>query len=127
MTEALDAPTVFIVDDDAAVRRSLAALLSLFHLPVECYASAGEFLAAYRPQRRGCLVLDVRLTGGSGIDLHSRIVREGGNLPTIFVTGHALPLITDEARRLGVVAVFQKPFRPQLLVDAVRKAMERQS
>jgi two-component system response regulator FixJ len=127
VTQTLEPPTVFIVDDDAAVRRSLVALLELFELPVECYASASEFLAAYRPHRRGCLVLDVRLTGGSGIDLHSRLVREGGKLPTIFVTGHALPLITDEARRLGVVAVFQKPCRPQLLVDAIRKALGSQA
>jgi len=122
VTDPVDRPTIFIVEDDAAVRRSLMALLSLLNLPVECYASATEFLEAYEPTRRGCLVLDVRLGGGSGIDLHSRIVSAGSSLPTIFITGHALPMISDETR--GVVAVLQKPFRPQRLLEAIRRAVD---
>jgi FixJ family two-component response regulator len=122
VSEPADRPTVFVVEDDAAVRRSLTALLGLLDLPVECYASATEFLEAYEPTRRGCLVLDVRLGSGSGIDLHSRIVGAGSCLPTIFITGHALPMISEDTR--GVVAVLQKPFRPQRLLEAIRQAVD---
>jgi FixJ family two-component response regulator len=121
VTARADKPTVFVVDDDEAVRRSLAALIRLFNYSVECYSTAAEFLAAYN-DRRGCLVLDVRLVGSSGIDLHEQLTRNGVSIPAIFVTGHAPPPITDEARRRGVVAVFQKPFRPQNLMEAIRQA-----
>lgn len=123
MTARTDKPTVFVVDDDEAVRRSLAALIRLFDYSVECYSSAAEFLAAYDRGRPGCLVLDVRLVGANGIDLHEQLTRDGASIPTIFVTGHAPPPITDEARSRGVVAAFQKPFRPQHLMEAIRQAM----
>jgi FixJ family two-component response regulator len=117
-----DKPTVVVVDDDEAVRRSMAALIRLFDYRVECYATTADFLANYERDRPGCLVLDVRLVGFSGIDLHDRLTRDGISIPTIFVTGHATPSITEEARRRGVVAVFRKPFRPQHLIEAIRQA-----
>lgn len=123
MTTA-EPPVVYIVDDDDAVRRSLADVIRLFEFRVETFASAAEFLAAYERGRRGCLILDVRLAAGSGIDLHADILSDGINLPTIFVTGHAPPPITQEARSRGVVAVFQKPFRPQDLVEVIRRALD---
>lgn len=122
MTE-VDQSTVFVVDDDEAVRRSLAALIGLFNFPVECFGSAQEFLAAYDRQRFGCLVLDIRLPGLSGLDLHNALVEGGTHLPTIFITGHASPALGEEAARRGVVAVFQKPFRPQALIEAIRAAL----
>lgn len=124
MTPPLEEPTVFVVDDDEAVRRSLRALIQLFHLKVEGFASAQEFLAVHDAKRPGCLVLDVRLPGLSGVEMHDQLVRSGVRLPTIFITGHAAPPLGEEQRRNGVVAVFQKPFRPQALIEVIRKAME---
>lgn len=123
VTENLEQPTVYVVDDDDAVRRSIAAMVRLADLRVECFASPAEFLVTFEPARRACLILDVRLAGDSGIDLHNRLLRDGAKLPTIFVTGHAAPPITDEARRDGVVAVFRKPFRPQEFLEAIREAV----
>jgi FixJ family two-component response regulator len=114
---------VFVVDDDEAVRRSLQALIRLFHLPVECFASAQEFLAVFDGKRRGCLVLDVRLPGLSGVEMHNQLLDSGVRLPTIFITGHAVPPLGEEERKKGVVAVFQKPFRPQALIEVIRKVM----
>jgi len=126
MEDKTDPLTVFIVDDDAAMRRSLAAVMRLFDLPVECFASAAEFLATYNPSRRGCLVLDVHLAGVSGVELQAQLASQGASLPTIFITGHAVPTMSEEVRSRGVIAVFQKPFRPQQLVDAIRGAIDAQ-
>jgi FixJ family two-component response regulator len=101
----------------------LATLIGLFHLTVECFASAPEFLAAYDPRRSGCLVLDVRLPGLSGLELHHQLLAGGSCLPTIFITGHASTALEEESGKGGVIAVFQKPFRPQALIEAIRTAL----
>lgn len=119
-----DEPTVFLVEDDDAVRESLTALVELSNLRVESYGSATEFLSSYDPGRRGCLVLDVHLPGGtSGVDLHDQLTRDGAFLPTIFLTGHAPPEVSEESRRRGVVAVFEKPCSPDDLIDAIHRAL----
>jgi len=115
--------TVFLVEDDASVRRSLTLLIELSKWRVEAFASGPEFLAAYDPSRRGCLVLDVNLPGMSGVEVHQRLVRQGGRMPTIFLTGHAPPALSDEARASGVVAVFEKPCPPEALLEAIGQAL----
>jgi two-component system response regulator FixJ len=80
--------TVFVVDDNAAVRKSLRALLESAELGVQAYATAEEFLAAYDPERPGCLILDVRLQQGSGLDLQDELRRRNATLPIIILTGH---------------------------------------
>jgi two-component system response regulator FixJ len=118
-----EAPTVFVVEDDPAVRDSLTFLIASSDLRVESFASATDFLAVHEPKRPGCLVLDVRLPGMSGVELHEQLVRAGTSLPTIFLTGHAPPEVSEEARRRGVVAVFEKPCPPEELIAAIHKAI----
>ena len=115
--------TVFLVEDDAAVRDSLTFLLELSDLKVESFASAQEFLSGYDSARPGCLVLDVHLPGMSGVELHDQLVRGGSCVPTIFITGHAPPIVTAEDREHGVVAVFEKPCPPRELIDVIKKAL----
>jgi two-component system, LuxR family, response regulator FixJ len=115
--------TVFIVEDDASVRDSLVTLFEMSNLQVEAFASGKEFLSRYDPKRRGCLVLDVNLPGMSGTELHDRLTAAGTTIPTVFLTGHAPPAVSEEARRRGVVAVFEKPCMPEKLIDAVRDAI----
>ena len=82
-------PTVFVVDDDRAMRDSLSWLLDSVGLRVRSYATAAEFLADHDPAQPGCLVLDVRMPGMSGLDLQAELARRGVELPTIVITGHA--------------------------------------
>jgi FixJ family two-component response regulator len=122
MGQRADATTIFIVDDDAAVRDSLAMLVELSGFRVESFACATDFLAAYDPPRPGCLILDVRLPDMSGPELHELLVRKGVHVPTIFLTGHAPLRESPESRRRGVVAVFEKPCPAEELIDVIRKA-----
>jgi two-component system response regulator FixJ len=119
-------PTVFVIDDNAAMLESLGFVVQVWNLPVERFASAQEFLARYDRTRRGCLVVDVCLPGMSGIELHEQLVREGVHLPTIFITGQAVPVVTAEAREQGVLAAFQKPFPPEELMAVVNEALDAQ-
>jgi two-component system response regulator FixJ len=116
-------PTVFVVDDDEATRKSLAWLLQAYNLRVEFFCSAHEFLANYDGTRFGCLLLDMRLPGMSGVELHEKIVREGVHLPTIFMTGDDPNAITEGARKNGIVAVLEKPYRAEQLIEAIREAI----
>jgi FixJ family two-component response regulator len=118
-----EVPTVFLVEDDVAVRESLTLLFKLSNLRVESFASAQEFLAGYDPKRPGCLVLDVHLPGIDGVELHRRLTRDGAYVPTIFLTGHAPPDVSEENLRRGVIAVFEKPCAPEALIEAVRGAL----
>ena len=120
-----DAPVVFIVDDDASVRRSVQDLLSSVSLPSETFATAQEFLESRRADRPGCLVLDVRLPGTSGLDFQRELTQAGVTLPVIFITGHGDVPLTVRAMKSGAVEFLTKPFRPQELLDAVQQALER--
>jgi FixJ family two-component response regulator len=123
MTEA--AAMVFVVDDDVAMRRSLTNLLRSVGLRVEAFASAQEFLHSKRPDVPGCLVLDVRLPGPSGLDLQRRMAEADTEIPIIFITGHGDIPMTVRAMKAGAVEFLTKPFRDQDLLDAIHQALER--
>jgi FixJ family two-component response regulator len=119
------APAVFIVDDDASVRRSIQDLLSSVALRSEAFASPQEFLDNKPADCPSCLVLDVRLPGMSGLDCQRRLAEAGVTIPIIFITGHADVPMTVRAMKSGAVEFLTKPFRPQELLDAVQQAIDR--
>jgi FixJ family two-component response regulator len=123
MTEA-DA-IVFVVDDDAAVRRSLENLFRSVGLRVEAFASAQEFLRSKLLDVPGCLVLDVRLPGLSGLDLQKRMAEANPDIPIVFITGHGDIPMTVRAMKAGAVEFLTKPVRDQDLLDAIQEALER--
>jgi FixJ family two-component response regulator len=116
---------VFVVDDDAPLRESLADLLRSIGLRVETFASAQEFLQSKRPDVPSCLVLDVRLKGLSGLDLQKRLIEGDIEIPIIFITGHGDIPMAVQAMKAGAVEFLRKPFRDQDLLDAVQHALER--
>jgi FixJ family two-component response regulator len=116
---------VFIVDDDAPLRESLKNLIRSVGLRVEVFASAQEFLRSKRPDVPGCLVLDVRLQGLSGLDLQKRMADSDIEMPIIFISGHGDIPMTVQAMKAGAVEFLTKPFRDQDLLDAVQHALER--
>jgi FixJ family two-component response regulator len=116
---------VFVVDDDASVREALRSLFQSVGLGVEIFASARAFLEAARPDAPGCLVLDVRLPGLSGLDLQHELTKAGVSLPIVFITGHGDIPMTVQAMKAGAVEFLTKPFRDQDLLDAVQQAIER--
>ena len=117
--------TVYIVDDDPGVRASLRRLLEEVDLPSEGFGTANEFLEAYNPASPGCLVLDVRMSGMSGIELHKRLVAEGVTIPVIIITGHGdIPMAAGAMRR-GAIDFMEKPVSPQLLLDRIQQALTR--
>ncbi len=115
--------SVFVVDDDEAVRDSLAFLIASVGLEAETFASAREFLDAYHPDRSGCLVLDVRMPGMSGIELQKRLGEMGSILPIIFITGHGDVPMAVKAMRSGAVDFLQKPFEDQELLDRIQQSL----
>ena len=118
-------PTVFVVDDNSSVRKSLQDLLDSVGLTAETFASAEEFLEAFDPARPGCLLLDIRLQHGSGLDLQDELRRRGAVLPIIILTGHGSVPNAVRALKAGAVDFLRKPTPPKLLVEAVRAAIER--
>ena len=116
-------PVVFIVDDDDAVRRFLSGLIESVELPVEAYASARDFLAAYEPGRPGCLVLDVRMPGMSGLELQRELAERAIDLPVIVLTGHGNVQVAVHAMKAGAVDFVEKPFDNELLLDRIQKAV----
>lgn len=120
-----DQATVFVVDDDASMRRSLESLLRSVGHDVRVFASAPEFMRAERKDTPGCLVLDVRLPGISGLAFQQELTNSGIRLPIIFVTGHGDVPMTVRAMKAGAVEFLTKPFDDQVLLDAVHAALER--
>lgn len=118
------APTVFVVDDDDAVRAALALLLRSVGLQAETYGSAADFLAAHDPGRPGCLLLDIRMPGMGGLDLQRELIAHGSIVPVIFITGHGDVTMAVRALQDGAVDFVQKPFRDQDLLDRVQNAIE---
>ncbi|MBS0387265.1 MAG: response regulator transcription factor [Proteobacteria bacterium] len=118
-------PSVHIVDDDEAVRASLRFLIRSVGLPAQAYASAQDFLAAYDRRDPGCLVLDVRMPGMSGLELQQELNRRGATIPVVFITGHGDVPMAVEAMQQGAFDFLQKPFRDQDLLDRVQRAMAR--
>jgi two-component system, LuxR family, response regulator FixJ len=118
------AATVFVVDDNVGVRKSLRALLESADLTVETYASREEFLAAYDPERRGCLVLDVRLRHGSGLDLQDELRNNKSLLPIIVLTGYGDVPTSVRAIKGGAFDFLQKPAPPGLLLERIGAAID---
>jgi len=116
---------VFVVDDDPSMRDSLRRLITSIGFTVEVFASARAFLDARRPDAPGCLVLDVRLPGLSGLDLQRELIETDAELPIIFITGHGDIPMSVRAMKAGAVEFLTKPFRGQQLLNAVRSAIER--
>ena len=116
---------VFVVDDDKSVRDSLERLLTSVGLTVEVFPSAQAFLRRPRPDAPGCLVLDVRLPGLSGLDLQRELAGAEAPLPIVFLTGHGDIPMSVRAMKAGAVEFLTKPFREQDLLDAIHQAMER--
>jgi FixJ family two-component response regulator len=121
----MSVPTVFVVDDDDAVRAAVAAAGGLLGHPVRAFASAAAFLAAYTADQPGCLVLDVKMPGMSGLELQRKLADDGVTLPVVMISGHADVRIAVEAMTLGAVTLLEKPFALDALLGHVRTAIER--
>jgi FixJ family two-component response regulator len=122
---ASDTPTVFIIDDDAAVRAAIQGLLKTEGLRSEGFATPQEFLNSNQLNTPGCLVLDVRLRGVSGLDFQGKLAEMGLQIPIVFITAHGDIPMTVKAMKSGAVQFLTKPFRDQDLLDAVNEALDR--
>jgi FixJ family two-component response regulator len=118
-------PIVLIVDDDAMVREGIQSLVRSIGLRVQTFASAAEFLSANIPDVPKCLVLDVRMPGQSGLDLHRQLMQANTEIPTVFISGHGDIPMTVRAMKQGAMEFLTKPVRGQDLLDAVQNAIER--
>jgi FixJ family two-component response regulator len=115
--------TVFIVDDDEAVRDSLSWLMQSVGLRPKSFGSALEFLERYERENPGCLVLDIRMPGLSGLDLQTRLTETGIQLPVIFISGHGDVPMAVRALKAGAFDFIEKPFNDQVLLDCVQRAL----
>ena len=122
---AIDAPTVFVVDDDAGVRASIQGLLKSARLQCASFGTAEEFLRNKPPDGPSCLVLDVSLPGVNGLDLQRQLADAGVHIPIIFITGHGDIPMTVRAMKSGAVEFLTKPFDDQDLLNAIRQALDR--
>jgi FixJ family two-component response regulator len=122
-TQSDKKPTVFIVDDDAAIRFAMQALMDSVNLNHEIFESGDAFLERITEQRPGCLVLDIRMPGLGGLELQEELIKRGNTLPIIFITGHGDVPMAVEAMQKGAVDFIQKPFRDQELLDRIREAL----
>jgi RNA polymerase sigma factor (sigma-70 family) len=116
--------TVFVVDDDQAMRSSLQWLIESVGMKVETYDSAQSFLDAHYPGRAGCLLLDVRMPGMSGLELQQYLVRREIRLPVIIITGHGDVSMAVKAMKAGAVDFIEKPFDDEELLKSIRSAMQ---
>jgi len=116
--------TVFIVDDDPAVRDALSWMIGTLQHPVETFDSAQAFLDAYDSEKSGCLVLDVRLPGMSGLQLQQKLKDENIQLPVIIITGHGDVPMAVRAMQSGALNFFEKPFRDQEVLDCIQEALQ---
>ena len=119
-------PTIFIVDDDPSVRESTKLMLESVGFHVKTFVSGQDFLNANLPKGPGCLILDVRMPGMSGLDLQEKLVSAKTPLPVIFITGHGTVPMSVRAMKAGAVDFLQKPFEEQDLLDAIHRAINRQ-
>jgi FixJ family two-component response regulator len=118
-------PTVFVVDDDAAMRVAIQGLLKSVGLRSETFGSAEEFLRNKRPDGPSCLVLDVSLPGVNGLEFQRDLADAGVHIPIIFITGHGDIPMTVKAMKSGAVEFLTKPFQDQELLDAIHQALDR--
>lgn len=115
---------VYIVDDEDDVRDALLELLDSVGIKATSFSSADQFMAEFNPKMAGCLVLDIRMPGMSGLELQKQLYEMDSTLPIIFITGHADVPMAIEAMKRGAVEFIQKPFREQALLDSINTAME---
>ncbi|MES9938431.1 MAG: response regulator transcription factor [Sedimenticola sp.] len=115
--------TVFVVDDDQAMRNSLKWLIESIGMDVETYDSADEFIRNYYPGRAGCLLLDVRMPGMSGLELQELFIKQQINIPIIIITGHGDVPMAVRAMKAGAVDFIEKPFNDELLLESIRNAL----
>ena len=118
-------PTVHIVDDDEAVRSALRLLIRSVGLQAQAHTSAPDFLGSYDTRHPGCLVLDVRMPGMSGLELQQELNRRGATIPVVFITGHGDVSMAVAAMQQGAFDFLQKPFRDQDLLERVQRALAR--
>jgi len=116
--------TVYVVDDDAAMRDSLCWLLSSVSLRAKAYASADDFLADWDPSMPGCLLLDLRMPGLNGLELQERLVKDGHQIPIIFLSGHGDVPTAVRAMQAGATEFLTKPFSERFLLERVQAALE---
>ncbi len=117
-------PIVFIVDDDEAICESLRLLIGDIGLEVRTFHSARQFLSDYDSSQPGCLVLDVRMSGMSGLELQAKLHELDLEIPTIIITGHGDVPMAVEALKAGALDFIEKPFRDQVLLDSIQKAVD---
>jgi two-component system, LuxR family, response regulator FixJ len=122
--DAVSTATVYVVDDDDGMRRALSLLLNTVGYKTAAFASPKEFLDKFRPDVPGCLVLDIRMPGMSGLELQQHLNRMGSMLPVIFITGHGDVPMAVQAMKEGAFEFVQKPFRDQDLLDRINHALE---
>jgi FixJ family two-component response regulator len=126
MTEMAEAnPIVFVVDDDASVRDAIGNLLESIGVRAQMFSSTEEFMQARRPEAPGCLVLDVRLPGKSGLEFQEELEKAGLEIPIIFITAHGDIPMTKRAMKAGAIEFLTKPFEKKDLLDAIAHGLER--
>jgi FixJ family two-component response regulator len=118
-------PVVFVIDDNPSVREALDGLIRSVHMNVQSFGSTDEFLQFKRPDAPGCIVLDVRLPGLSGLDFQREMAKSNIELPVIFITGHGDVAMSVRAIKAGAIEFLTKPFRDQDLLDAIYLGIER--
>src|SRR6202521_2289353 len=121
---AAAAPIVYVIDDDDGMRKALSLLLSTVGYKTLVFATPGDFLAHYKPDAPGCLVLDIRMPDMSGLELQQHLNRMGSMLPVIFITGHGDVPMAVQAMKEGAFEFIQKPFRDQDLLDRINHALK---
>ena len=122
----MNEPTVYVIDDDPAVRDSLQLLIRSVGLPVQVFESADTFLGAWQRAWRGCLVVDIRMPGMSGLEMQEALLERGCRLPVIFITGHGDVPMAVEAMKAGALDFVQKPFRDQDLLDRINEGLQQE-
>ena len=125
MNESRAVPIIGVIDDDECVRESLAGFAESVGYETALFASAEDFLQSVVDDSLACLILDVRLPGMSGVELYAQLVQSCRPIPTIFITAHADVEMATWVRKPGVIALLYKPFQPEVLLQALRKAIIR--
>lgn len=115
--------TLFVVDDDEAIRRAFAGVGTLLDIPVKAFDSAAEFLDAYSPDQSGCLVLDVKMPGMTGLELQRLLIERGVEIPIIMISGHADVRIAVDAMARGALTLLEKPFSLDELLGHIRRGL----
>ena len=124
MTTEGEGSTVYIVDDDQAIRHAMELLMRSVGLDYEIFHSGDDFLSSHNNDRAGCLVLDIRMPGLGGLELQDKLNEIGSTLPIIFITGHGDVPMAVEAMQKGAIDFIQKPFRDQELLDRISDALK---